>query len=73
VLIDRDAADAVRAVAGDATATDIAERGAGAVPAAGGTAVICNPASFEAVIGIAAQGERVPRNPPRSAPNRVPG
>jgi hypothetical protein len=61
VLIDHDAADAVRAVAGDATATDIAERGAGAAPAAGGTAVICNPASFEAVIGIAAQGERVPR------------
>jgi uncharacterized protein (DUF1015 family) len=23
--------------------------------------VICNPASFEAVIGIAAEGERVPR------------
>ena len=61
VLIDHDAADAVRAVAGDATATDIAERGAGAAPAAGGTAVICNPASFEAVIGIAAQGDRVPR------------
>jgi hypothetical protein len=33
----------------------------GAAPAAGGTAVICNPASFETVIGIAAQGERVPR------------
>ena len=61
VLIDHDAADAVRAVAGDATATDVAERGAGAAPAAGGTAVICNPASFEAVIGIAAHGERVPR------------
>jgi uncharacterized protein (DUF1015 family) len=61
VLIDHDAADAVRAVKGDATATDIAERAAGTVPAAGGTAVICNPASFEAVIGIAAQGERVPR------------
>jgi uncharacterized protein (DUF1015 family) len=61
VLIDHDAADAVRAVTGDATATDIAERGAGAAPAAGGTAVICNPASFEAVIDIAAQGERVPR------------
>ena len=61
VLIDHDAADAVRAVTGDATATDVAERGAGAAPAAGGTAVICNPASFEAVIGIAAQGERVPR------------
>jgi uncharacterized protein (DUF1015 family) len=61
VLIDHDAADAVRAVTGDATATDIAERGAGAAPAAGGTAVICNPASFEAVIGIAAHGERVPR------------
>ena len=62
VLIDHDAADAVWAVTGDATATDIAERGAGAAPAAGGTAVICNPASFEAVIGIAAHGERVPRN-----------
>jgi len=61
VLIDHDAADAVRAVSGDATATDVAERGAGAAPAAGGTAVICNPASFEAVIGIAAHGERVPR------------
>jgi uncharacterized protein (DUF1015 family) len=61
VLIDHDAADAVRAVSGDATATDIAERGAGAAPAAGGTAVICNPAPFEAVIGIAAEGERVPR------------
>ena len=61
VLIDHDAADAVRAVTGDATATDVAERGAGVAPAAGGTAVICNPASFEAVIGIAAQGERVPR------------
>jgi len=61
VLIDHDAADAVRAVSGDATATDIAERGAGAAPAAGGTAVICNPAPFEAVISIAAEGERVPR------------
>jgi uncharacterized protein (DUF1015 family) len=61
VLIDHKAADAVLAVSGDATATDIAERGAGAAPAAGGTAVICNPASFEAVIGIAAEGERVPR------------
>lgn len=61
VLIDHNAADAVQAVAGDATATDIAERGAGAAPAAGGTAVICNPASFDAVIGIAAEGERVPR------------
>jgi uncharacterized protein (DUF1015 family) len=61
VLIDHDAADAVRAVSGDATATDVAERGTGADPDAGGTAVICNPASFEAVIGIAAHGERVPR------------
>jgi len=61
VLIDHDAADAVRAVSGDATATDVAERGTGAAPAAGGTAVICNPAPFEAVIGIAAEGERVPR------------
>ncbi len=61
VLIDHDAADAVRAVTGDATATDVAERAAGAAPVAGGTAVICNPASFKAVIGIAAHGERVPR------------
>ena len=62
VLIDHDAADAVRAVSGDATATDVAEReGAGPAPAAGGTAVISNPASFEAVIRIAACGERVPR------------
>jgi uncharacterized protein (DUF1015 family) len=44
VLINHDAADAVRA----ATST-------------GATAVICNPPSFEAVIEIAAQGERVPR------------
>ena len=43
VLIDHDAADAVRAVSGDATATDVAERGAGAAPAAGGTAVISQP------------------------------
>jgi uncharacterized protein (DUF1015 family) len=61
VLIDHDAADAVRAVSGDATATDVAECPAGAAPAAGGTAVISNPASFEAVIQIAAHGERVPR------------
>jgi len=61
VLIDHDAADAVRAVSGDATATDIAERGAGAASAAGGTAVISNPAAFEAVVQIAAHGERVPR------------
>ena len=44
VLINHDAADAVRA----ATTT-------------GATAVICNPPSFEAVIQIAAQSERVPR------------
>jgi uncharacterized protein (DUF1015 family) len=44
VLINHDAADAVRA----ATST-------------GATAVICNAPSFDAVIGIAAQGERVPR------------
>jgi uncharacterized protein (DUF1015 family) len=61
VLIDHDAADAVRAVSGDATATDVAERGAGASSAAGGTAVISNPVPFEAVIKIAAHGERVPR------------
>jgi hypothetical protein len=61
VLIDHDAADAVRAVSGDATATDVAERGDGPAPAPRGTAVISNPASFEAVIRIAAHGERVPR------------
>ena len=65
VLIDHDAADAVRAVSGDASATDVAERPApaaavGAV-AAGGTAVISNPASFGVVAQIAAHGERVPR------------
>jgi uncharacterized protein (DUF1015 family) len=48
VLIDHDAADAVRAVTGDASVT-------------GSTAVIQNPVSFGAVIEIAANGERVPR------------
>jgi len=61
VLIDHDAADAVRAVSGDATATDVAECPVGAASASGGTAVISNPVSFEAVIQIAAHGERVPR------------
>ncbi len=67
VLIDHDAADAVRAVSGDASATDVAERpapaagAAGGAVAAGGTAVISNPASFEVVAQIAAHGERVPR------------
>jgi uncharacterized protein (DUF1015 family) len=77
VLIDHNAADAVCAVSGDPSATDVAERGprarspaagttvaegtAAGSPAAGGTAVISNPAPFEAVIQIAAQGERVPR------------
>jgi len=32
-----------------------------AAASTGATAVICNPPSFEAVIEIAAQGERVPR------------
>lgn len=45
VLIDHDAADAVHAV----------------TEGPGGTAVISNPVSFQAVIQIAAQGERVPR------------
>ena len=44
VLINHDAADAVRTATGTRA-----------------TAVICNPPSFEAVIQIAAQGERVPR------------
>jgi uncharacterized protein (DUF1015 family) len=46
VLIDHDAADAVRAVSG---------------PTGEGTAVISNPVSFKDVIEIAANGERVPR------------
>jgi uncharacterized protein (DUF1015 family) len=45
VRVDHDAADAVQAVSGEA----------------GGTAVISNPVSFEDVIDIAANGERVPR------------
>jgi uncharacterized protein (DUF1015 family) len=61
VLIDHDAADAVRAVSGDATAADVAECPAGAASAGRGTAVISNPVSFGAVIQIAAHGERVPR------------
>jgi len=62
VLINHDAADAVRAVSGDASATDVAEGPNGApAGAAGGTAVISNPVSFEAVVQIAAHGERVPR------------
>jgi uncharacterized protein (DUF1015 family) len=59
VLIDHDAADAVRAVLGDPKATDVAE---GSRPdVAGGTAVICNPPAFDTVVQIAAHGERVPR------------
>ena len=49
VLINHDAADAVRAVCGPGAT------------APGGTAVISNPVSFHDVIEIAAQGERVPR------------
>ena len=49
VLIDHDAADAVLEVSASDTS------------AAGGTAVISNPASFEVVAQIAAHGERVPR------------
>ncbi len=59
VLIDHSAADAVRAVSGDARAPDVAE--ARGVPAGRGTAVISNPLSVEEVIEIAAHGERVPR------------
>jgi uncharacterized protein (DUF1015 family) len=57
VLIDHDAADAVRAVLGDPDATDVAEgcgRGTG-------TAVICNAPSIDTVLQVAAHGERVPR------------
>ena len=53
VLIDHDAADAVRAVS-------CGPGGAGST-APGGTAVISNAASFQDVIEIAALGERVPR------------
>ncbi len=61
VLVYHDAADALRAVQGgsegaDGTAEANGTRGTGA-----GTAVISNPVSFEAVIEIAALGERVPR------------
>jgi uncharacterized protein (DUF1015 family) len=58
VLIDHDAADAVRAVTcgpGGSGATAPGDT------APGGTAVISNPVSFRDVIEIAAQGERVPR------------
>jgi uncharacterized protein (DUF1015 family) len=59
VLIDHDAADAVRAVLGDPKATDVAE---GSRPdVTGGTAVICNPPAIDTVVQIAAHGERVPR------------
>jgi uncharacterized protein (DUF1015 family) len=54
VLIDHDAADAVRAVTGAAGASGLGS-------SAAGTAVISNPISFGAVIDIAANGERVPR------------
>ena len=53
VLIDHDAADAVRTVTGGPGGSD------GTV--AGSTAVISNPVAFQAVIQIAAHGERVPR------------
>jgi uncharacterized protein (DUF1015 family) len=49
VLVDHDAADAVRAVCGPGAT------------APGGTAVISNPVSFRDVVEIAEQGERVPR------------
>ena len=52
VLIYHDAADALRAVVGGP---------AGASGSSAGTAVLSNPVSFEAVIQIAALGERVPR------------
>jgi uncharacterized protein (DUF1015 family) len=60
VLIDHSAADAVRAVSGDARATDVAEDTPGVV-AGTGTAVISNPVPFGVVLEIAARGERVPR------------
>lgn len=61
VLIDHDAADAVRAARGDASATDVAECPAGAALGGEGTAVISNPAPFGTVVQIAGHGERVPR------------
>jgi uncharacterized protein (DUF1015 family) len=60
VLIDHSAADAVRAVSGDAQAVDLADEAPG-VTAGTGTAVVCNPVSFGVVLQIAADGERVPR------------
>ena len=53
VLIYHDAADAVRAVS-----SSLADGTNGPCP---GTAVVSNPVTFEAVIEIAARGERVPR------------
>ncbi len=61
VLIDHNAADAVRAARGDASATDVAECPAGAALGGEGTAVISNPAPFGTVVQIAGHGERVPR------------
>jgi uncharacterized protein (DUF1015 family) len=60
VLIYHDAADALHAVQG--TGVSVGPDGAAEVKGpGGGTAVISNPVSFEAVIQIAALGERVPR------------
>ena len=61
VLIDHDAADAVRAARGDASAADVAECPTGAALGCEGTAVISNPAPFGSVVQIAGHGERVPR------------
>ncbi len=54
VLIDHDAADAVRAVSGDPTATDVAEREAGAAPPAGSTAAGSTAAGSTAAASTAA-------------------
>ncbi len=58
VLVNHDAADALRSVLGGSAGADEANgpNGTGA-----GTAVISNPVSFQSVIQIAALGERVPR------------
>jgi uncharacterized protein (DUF1015 family) len=54
VLIDHNAADAVRAVSGDPSATDVAERGARAAPSAGSTAAGSPAARTTAAEGTAA-------------------
>ncbi len=61
VLVNHDAADALRSVLGGSAGAEAATEVSGPKGTGAGTAVISNPVSFEAVIQIAALGERVPR------------